>query len=39
MNVRTGAAADFYQVLGIEKTSTQEEIKKAYRKVGLCDFI
>ena len=30
---QTTRARDFYEVLGLKKDATQEEIKKAYRKV------
>jgi DnaJ-class molecular chaperone len=26
-------AKDFYEILGVKKESTQEEVKKAYRKL------
>ena len=26
---------DFYEILGVDKSSSKEEIKKAYRKVAL----
>ncbi len=30
-----GSDRNFYEVLGIEKSATQEQIKKAYRKLAL----
>jgi len=29
------AKRDYYEVLGIEKTASEEEIKKAYRKMAM----
>ena len=29
------AKRDYYDILGVEKTSTKEDIKKAYRKLDL----